>query len=264
MYKQILGLAGAAALLGTSAYAADLAPAPMYTKAPPMIMSPQTWTGFYIGGDLGGLWSRSTASWDPLPSAAFFGVNPTGGDTGGSSFVGGVHLGYNYQFTPSWVVGLEGDWSWTHASGSNTQPWTVYGTGAPVGGGAATSLSSSLDWLASVRGRVGYLITPTLMAYGTGGAAWGRVHDSATASDPTTGYLASTSFGTTGDGFVVGGGVEWALTPHWSVRGEYLYYHLYTGESVGAGAAGFPATPSGFNWSNTSVSVARGGLSYKF
>jgi len=259
-----LGLAGAAALFGTSAYAADLAPVPMYKAPPPMIMAPQTWTGFYIGADVGGLWSRSDASWDPLPSPAAFGANATAGGTGGSSFVGGVHVGYNYQLTPSWVIGLEGDWSWTHADGSNTQLWTVPGTGAPFGGGAATTLSSSLDWLASVRGRVGYLITPTLMAYGTGGAAWGRVHDSATASDPASGYVASTSLSTTGDGFVVGGGLEWALTPHWSVRGEYLYYHLYTGESAVAAAAGFPGFPSGFNFSNTNVSVARGGLSYKF
>jgi opacity protein-like surface antigen len=119
MYKRLLVIAAAAALAGTPAFAADLSAAqPMY-KAPPMMTAPN-WTGFYIGGDIGGAWSHSDSSWFALPSAATFGVNSTGGSNDGSGFLGGVHLGYNYQFAPAWVAGLEGDWTWTHTRGSNT------------------------------------------------------------------------------------------------------------------------------------------------
>jgi outer membrane immunogenic protein len=260
MNKPLLVIAAAAALAGTPALAADLPAAPPLYKAPPMVTAPMSWTGFYFGGDLGGAWSHTDSSWTGLPSAAAFGVNPTGGSNDGSSFVGGVHLGYNYQFSPAWVAGIEGDWTWTHAGGSNTQPWTAFGTGVPIGGGSATTLSSTVDWLASIRGRLGYLVTPTVLAYATGGAAWGRVHDSATAA--AIGYLASTSFGTTADGWVVGGGLEWAIMRNWSVRGEYLYYYLNSGASAVAPAPGF--APSAFSWSDTNVSVVRAGLSYKF
>ena len=261
----LFGIAAAAVLAAAPAFAADLRPmsAPMY-KAPPMMVPPASWTGFYIGADLGGSWSHSNGSWTGLPSAAAFGANPTSGSLDGSGFLGGVHAGYDYQFAPTWVFGVEGDWTWTHDHGSNSQAWTVFGTGTPVGGGAATTMNSTVDWLASFRGRLGYLVTPNVLAYATGGIAWGDVHYSGTASAPGVGYLASTSFSNTSDGFVVGGGVEWALTHNWSLRGEYLFYHLNSSAGATATAAAFPAFPSSFSWSRTNVDVARAGLSYKF
>lgn len=265
MRKVLLAIA-AAALASTPALAADLAPmAPEYYKAPPVVMAPQTWTGFYFGGDVGGAWSHTDGSWAGLPSAAAFGAYPTGGDLNGSGFLAGGHVGYNYQFAPSWVLGVEGDWTWTRAGGSNSQNWTAYGTGLPIPG-SATTMDATVDWLASIRGRLGYLVTPNVLAYVTGGAAWGNVHYSASAANPATGYLATTAFNNTSDGFVVGGGLEWAMTSHWSLRGEYLYYRLASAQgAVAAGTpAAFAAFPSSFSWGHTSVGVARAGLSYKF
>ena len=260
----LFGIAAVAMLTAGPASAADLAPAvaPMY-KAPAMMMPPASWTGFYIGGDIGGAWSHSSGSWTGLPSAAAFGVNPTSGSLDGSSFLGGVHAGYDYQFAPSWVFGVEGDWTWTHDHGSNTGAWTAFGTGAAIPG-AATTMNSTVDWLASLRGRLGYLVTPNVLAYATGGVAWGDIHYSATASNPTSGYLASTAFNNTSDGFVVGGGLEWALTHNWSLRAEYLFYHLNSAAGATITPAAFPAFPSSFSWSRTNVDVARAGLSYKF
>ena len=260
-----IGIAAVALLAAAPALAADLAPvAPMY-KAPAAVFAPQSWTGFYIGGDVGGAWSHTSGSWTGLPSAAAFGVNPTSGSLSGSSFLGGVHAGYDYQFAPTWVFGVEGDWDWTHTRGSNTGAWTGFGTGAPIPG-AATTMNSTVDWLASLRGRLGYLVTPNVLAYATGGVAWGDVHYSGTAANPATGYAASTAFNNTSDGFVVGGGLEWAITHNWSLRGEYLFYHLNSG--AGATAPGTPAVfagfPSSFSWSRTNIDVARAGLSYKF
>lgn len=255
--------ATAAALAAAPALAADLAPvAPMY-KAPPMVMAPQTWTGFYIGADIGGAWSHTDGSWTGLPSAALFGANPISGSLNGSGFLGGGHVGYDYQFAPSWVLGVEGDWTWTHTGGSYSQAWTTP-AGAPFGFGGATTMSATVDWLASLRGRLGYLVTPNLMAYGTGGIAWGDIHYSATAAAPGIGYAASTAFNNTSDGIVVGGGLEYALTHNWSVRAEYLFYHLGSGAGAVVTPAAFPAFPSSFSWGHTNIDVVRAGLSYKF
>ncbi len=103
----LFGFAAAAMLAAAPASAADLAPvaAPMY-KAPAMMVPPASWTGFYIGGDIGGSWSHTNGSWTGLPSAAAFGANPTSGGLGGSGFLGGVHAGYDYQFAPTWVFGV--------------------------------------------------------------------------------------------------------------------------------------------------------------
>jgi outer membrane immunogenic protein len=260
----LFAITAATMLTAPAAFAADLAPvAPMY-KAPPMVTAPQTWTGFYIGADVGGAWSHTDGSWTGLPSAALFGANPIGGGLNGSSFLGGGHVGYNYQFAPTWVFGVEGDWTWTHAGGSNSQGWTLFGTSIPTGGGAATTMSSTVDWLASLRGRLGYLVTPNVLAYATGGIAWGDIHYSGMAANPAVGYLASTAFNNTSDGFVVGGGLEYAMTRNWSLRAEYLFYRFDGGSGAVVTPAAFPAFPSSFSWGRTNVDVARVGLSYRF
>jgi outer membrane immunogenic protein len=257
MMKIAPAIAVISALLGTEALAADL---PMKMPSPVVAPSPN-WTGFYIGGDVGGLWTSSNATWLPSPIIP---SNPIANvSTNASSAVGGVHAGYNWQFSPTWVAGLEGDWSWTHASGSFNQLWPVT-IGLPTPG-ISTTMSSTLDWLASIRGRLGYLISPTLLAYVTGGAAWGKFDYSANASDLLIGppaYIASAAFSNTAAGYVVGGGLEWAMTTNWFLRTEYLYYHLDSSQTVVVVPPG--SVSSTFIWSNTSVYVGRVGLSYKF
>jgi outer membrane immunogenic protein len=122
-------------------------------------------------------------------------------------------------------------------------------------------MGSSLDWLASARARLGYLVTPNVMAYATGGAAWARI-DYAASSTDTVAYFANAALSRTATGYTAGGGLEWAMTDNWSVRAEYLYYRFTGGPAVVAPAGGL--LPSGFSWSNPTVSVARAGVSYKF
>ena len=162
---------------------------------------------------------------------------------------------------------IEGDWSWTKANGSSTQPWTVFPSGAVISP-SATSLSSTLDWVSSLRGRLGFLVTPSLLAYATGGGAWARIGYSARAMCTAVGcagggYFANAAVSSTETGYTVGGGLEWAMTGNWLVRAEYLYYRFNNGPNITA-SAGPVNNPSGFAWSGTSVSVARAGLSYKF
>ncbi len=266
MKRLLIAAMSATALAGGmgAATAADMG-APYY-RAPPMVPI-FSWTGFYAGANVGGAWSSNNALWSPLPSSAAFGIFPIAGDTGGSSAIGGFQAGYNWQFAPTWVVGLEGDWSWAKTGGSFNAPWA----NNPGGGGnpgSFTSMSSTLDWVSSLRARLGYLVLPNLMAYGTAGGAWGKIDYAASNSNGVGGgplaYQTATAFSNTQGGWVAGGGLEWMISPNWLLRGEYLYYSLNSSPSVVAGNGNFPGFPSGYSWSNTNVSVARAALSYKF
>ena len=125
-------------------------------------------------------------------------------------------------------------------------------------------MGSTLDWVSSLRARLGYLVLPNLMAYGTVGGAWGKIDYAANTSGGVIKYNASTAFSSTQGGWVAGAGLEWMIWPNWLLRGEYLYYSLNSSPSVVV-TPGFPgALPSGYSWSNTNVSVARAALSYKF
>jgi len=260
--KTVIGFAFAAAALGLigSANAADLpVKAPIYKAPPPVAL--YNWSGFYIGLHAGAAWSSGDAEWDPLPSPAAFGSNTITQNLSDTSFVGGVHLGYNFMLAPNWLLGIEGDWSWTNNDASWTTPWTFFGTSTPVPG-ASTTMSRKIDWLSTVRGRFGYTVTPQALLYVTGGFAFGEVKYDATAFNGTT-YTATFSDSTVKTGWTVGGGLEWALTRNWLLRGEYLFYRLGSESGTGNSAA-FPAFPSGFNWNAIDIHVARVGVSYKF
>jgi outer membrane immunogenic protein len=233
----------------------------LFTKAPPL-PPPPSWTGFYVGGDAGAAWLSDSATWNPLPSPAAFGEFPISGNDRGTAFIGGAHVGYNDQVMPDWVVGLEGDWSWSKAGGSVTQPW-IADPGSVVTPGSETTMNANLEWIAAARGRIGYLVTPDIMAYATGGAAWAKMEYSALATN-NGGYFVTDSSSSTRAGYVAGGGVEWLVTDNWSVRAEYLYYQFAKGPNVVATQPSSGGLPSNFVWGKADVSVAQAGLSYKF
>jgi len=264
MKRTFLAVAALATLVGTPALAADMA-----LKAAPPPAPAATWTGWYIGADVGGTWFNQSATWNPLPTPAAFGVNPITGTEKASGVIGGVYAGYNYQIAPSGLVGIEADFSGTGAKANQTQTWTTPITGTPFPGDF-TSTSTRLDWLGSVRGRLGFLPTPQVLAYVTGGAAWGGFNYSASNSNAGTGgagptfYNAPVSFNKTQTGFVVGGGLEWMATRNWLLRAEYLYYGFNSGPNVTGTSANFPLFPSNYVWGRTNVNVARVGAAYKF
>ena len=243
----LLASVGAIALTGSAAFAADLpsrAPPPVYLPPPPVF----TWTGLYVGINAGYTWSDSnsvdtaTANLDPLngivgeteaniTSAA---LATTSVPLRNDGFIGGGQIGYNFQFANSFVVGLEADFQGVAADASTTR----FSQG-PVAGFPANpidqtlSASRRLDWLGTVRGRLGFTITPTLLVYGTGGLAYGQTRASTTitqfiensAALPNP-YSSFGSFSNTRVGWTAGGGVEWLFLPNWSVKAEYLYYDL--------------------------------------
>lgn len=189
MRKVTLSLLAAAGLVlgAQSASAADLG-RPVYKAPAPAVVAAYNWSGFYIGGHLGGAWSSEEAR-DPV--AGLTGVTDPDG------FIGGVQAGYNWQ-ADRWVFGIEGDWSWSGADGS-----------APLVG----TFSADHNWYATLTGRVGYAWDNWLW-YVKGGAAW---------SDTEYRYNAFGTLSDTRVGWTLGTGVEWALAPQWSAKLEYNY-----------------------------------------
>jgi outer membrane immunogenic protein len=205
----LLASAGAMALAG-AALAADLpsrAPPPVYLPPPPVF----TWTGPYLGGQIGYAWGNDPANvvfFIPPPPPPPPPVDPFGSPQG---VIGGAHVGYNLQID-QWVVGLEGSVDGTSLSSSAFDP----GSGLTVG--------FRSDIQGSIRGRAGIAFDRVLL-YATGGVAFAGITDNYTdVTGVVTGLPGATSsFSHTRVGWTVGGGLEYAVTNNWSVRAEYRY-----------------------------------------
>jgi len=235
MIKNIL-LAGTAlaTLVSGSAMAADLRPAraPIYTKAP--MMAPAfSWTGCYVGGNAGGLWSNET--W----SLATTGAAQSTQDTSGG--LAGGQIGCNYQVS-TWVFGIQGDYDWANASGSAADAAFAGGTD-----------QSNVKSLASVTGRVGYT-WDRFLGYVKGGGAW--VRDDYSVSN-AVGLASSAS--ETRNGWTLGVGGEYAFTDWLSGFAEYDYYDFGTTSNTFTGLLG-----TGTSSIKQTVSVAKGGINFKF
>jgi outer membrane immunogenic protein len=255
-----LGLVAAGVLLfGQAAvHAADLPlKAPAY-KAP--IAAPVfSWTGFYVGGHVGGGWADTDAS--SVPSGlGLAGVDTTLWQLRGSGALAGAHAGFNWQFTPTWLLGIEGDGTW---SGIKDNLATAATTGGVPIVGSAETMSRDIRWLATLRGRVGVTFDHWLL-FGTGGAAWGGVNLAANTSFGGGVNTFPFSSSSTRSGWVAGGGVEYALSNDWLLRAEYLFYRL-NGVTAAAPSTvgGFPGSYT-YSWSDTNIHTARVGVEYKF
>lgn len=261
--KKLALVAVALGALTAPVAAADMAvKAPVYKAPPPAVV--YNWTGCYVGGDVGGGWARQHADTNNPTINAAVNQAPDFVTLKGSGVIGGVYAGCNYQFATSWVVGLEGDWSWTKLSDTQTGPNNFLG-GAPLASGSI-AFSRNLSWIASIRGRVGYLVVPSVLAYVTGGGAWARA--SYSGLDQFTGNCpncVSFSNSHTSGGWVVGAGLEWAATPNWLLRAEYLHYEFDgPGSTTAFFAPAFIAPGAQFNYGTFSVDEVRVGASYKF
>ncbi|MCQ4190939.1 outer membrane protein [Methylocystis suflitae] len=258
--KKALSVAALVLGLTGSALAADL---PHYkAPPPPPLPPPPLWTGFYVGLNAGGTWSSSNASnvgafavgtpgWPhgsaPADTAANLAAASLAtsaiASVNNSGFIGGGQIGYNWQFMNSFVAGVEADIQGiaggnNRASSVGIGPVPLDPAGAPTTASnylGFTSVSKRLDYLGTVRGRLGWLFTPTLLVYGTGGLAYGGVNFSHSVSlfndvySPTNHIPATfggSAFSDTRVGWTAGGGLEWMFMPNWSAKVEYLYYDL--------------------------------------
>lgn len=239
MKRLSIACVAAAALIGPVC-AADLPSRKMAPYAPVAYVPAFTWTGFYVGGNLGYHWGggdgNSIGYYSPTPGVqadlmqnVALGWLPTklGGSQDG--FTAGAQAGYNYQFN-SFVIGVEGDINWV-GGGKTSNAWYI-STGATAGDWAGYgSASSGLSWLGTVRARLGFAVDHFLF-YGTGGFAFGNSDSSFGVAatdyrfDPVRSYGWYGSKSDTAVGWTLGGGVEFAFTNNWTAKIEYLYYDL--------------------------------------
>jgi outer membrane immunogenic protein len=218
--KQFLCATAFVALAVTGAAAAD-----MPLKAPPQAPAPAAfdWSGFYIGGQVG----YAVVNVD---STAFNGAGVlqdiTHSDRKG--FYGGGQIGFNFMVAPHWVAGVEADIAAANLRGSLT-PCTATG---------CAHSEIKIDEIGSLRGRFGYAFDRALL-YATGGVlfdhsstnrtvvcvvAGGGTCPGGPSPSPLTGMTATASGSQAG--WTAGGGVEWAVAPHWTVKAEYLHFHI--------------------------------------
>jgi len=174
--------------------------------------------------------------------------------------LGGVKIGYDYQWDRV-VLGVVGDVNWTDLNGTS-QVQTVF---LPGVSGTSTA-HERLDWLASVRGRVGWAFDNVLF-YGTGGVAWAGIKASASVASnfgaPDENFATEAS--TTKTGAVAGGGIEYRLTPHVSVVGEVLWYGFGTTNISGVNHTG-PASTATYTTEFSHQDVVAGtlGVNWRF
>ena len=180
-------LAGVAVLTMGQANAADLRvrrPPP----PPPPALAPQplfSWTGCYIGANVGGAWSHED-----------FGPFGSNSDTG---IAGGGQIGCDYQFAPNWMLGIQGMLDGADLSGDHTF--------------FDETIHTHVRWFGTVTGRLGFLITPSVLIYGKGGVAFVGDHHSFD--------CCGRDFASTRTGWDAGVGLEWMIFPSWSVWLEW-------------------------------------------
>ena len=159
-----------------------------------------TWTGCYIGANVGGAWGNIDAT-DVSTGASVSARN--------NGFAGGGQVGCDYQMS-QWVFGIRNVFDGTSISNGVT-------ISDPLLSG---TINGHLHWFDALTARAGYLVQPNILLYGQGGAAW-------TSWDVTAfnsaGVLVGQISGGNRTGWTAGGGVEWMFMPHWSAFLEYNF-----------------------------------------
>jgi outer membrane immunogenic protein len=308
--KKIL-LASVATLATVSAFSAFAADLPSRKAAPVYAPPPPMWTGFYAGlnagynfgtnsnaysQNWGGNWVTTAGIPDiaspgdvVLPGTAPISMDAYASNTQ-SGFIGGGQIGYNYQYGSNILLGVEADIQGAGIRGSSRGGGAAAGRRMPISLAAnssavgQTGIQGGVDWLGTVRGRLGYLLTPTLLVYGTGGFAYGGVYANVAeaayenVSEDAPGIYLQTNTWVGGGrqnqlltGWTAGGGAEWMFMPNWSLKAEALYWDLGR-MNVQTAAYGVSGRANVINnnigWGRTSVSYqgvqAKAGVNYHF
>jgi outer membrane immunogenic protein len=280
MKKHLFGAVSSLALMSAPALAADMA----YYRAPPLYVPPPmvTWTGFYAGVNVGGTWNISpfiqpsqNVGMLPGPAPLDYNIAAVAATTAAarlkadnSGFVGGAQIGYDWQ-SGSGVLGVEADAAGFSNIRSRADSTLVMNV--PGGGGfqigAFTTGSRSLNFLGTLRLRVGWLAMPTLLVYATGGLAYGQISGDygvtqayfppPLAPYALTGWTGQSAYRKLATGWTVGFGSEWMIFPGVSIKGEYLYYTLGSMQTPATTQTDPTSLPAfGAAWQNVTRSYA--------
>jgi outer membrane immunogenic protein len=276
-----IGLLALAGIMMQPAAAADLPTKATLYKAPPVVRV-WSWTGFYAGLNVGYSFgrSRTTESFSDGGTGALLSTIDNSFNMNG--VIGGGQVGYNWQFD-TWVVGIEADFQGSGQKGSGSVVCLGAICSAPcpgplcyerkskvIGGGPVTGdLAEKLSWFGTVRGRLGVTVTPWVLAYVTGGLAYGEVKSDLSVAGINCEDAVSALFSssTTKAGWTIGGGLEGRIVGNWTAKVEYLYIDLGT---VTSGAFVTPIVAPSRGFLTTSISshvtdnIVRVGVNYKF
>lgn len=243
--KKLLLTATILALGAGSALAADL-PAQVYSKAPAM-MPVYNWTGFYVGGNAGGVWANP--SYTNLANTSTFGGAPVGSTftQNGSGFIGGGQIGYNWQVN-QWVFGAEAGFSGSTVKSTSTNF-------------VDDVFQNKLRSLLLVTGRIGYASNNWLF-YGKGGYAAAFRTTNVSDTGLVSPGVGSGSARASHAGWTIGTGIEYGLTQNWILGLEYDYVNVGKNNyeldgTDGGGRSYLFSVKSNYN-------IVTGRLSYKF
>jgi outer membrane immunogenic protein len=289
-------VSGVVALLVVGAFACAGVRAGEMTSAPAVVITSPTgflnWTGIYVGANGGFGWSSPTATYaanDPAAQAGTCGGTGRGQcipqtDYGIKGPLFGGQAGFNWQFTSIWVAGVEADYQWANFSGQGYSPFHLGNVGSTS---ALTTMNvdQSIKSFGTARARVGIVPAAPVLAYVTGGLAFGQVNESFNLPSVGSGGLLTSgrysyACGAAGSscfagsssksmvGWAVGTGAEYALANNVLLKGEVLFIDLGSSQGTvtaqqttktGPTAASFSASLS-----PASVLLARGGINFKF
>jgi outer membrane immunogenic protein len=221
-------------------------PAPVY--APP----PFSWTGFYLGGNIGGAWANRDVT------DTFLGVNFNNGNNNGV-FIGGGQLGFNWQVS-NFVLGFEADFD---GAANNNNTGTVF---IPTVG--AIQLTSNDRWITTLAARFGVTnswfggTNNNWLFYGKAGVGWVG-SDDFTITNRTTGSSITASNNNTNGGWLAGAGIEWAFASNWAAKIEYNYLALDDRTFTVPAGSPFLAGDA-FTQSNRNIQMVKVGINYLF
>jgi outer membrane immunogenic protein len=276
MRKFLLSGAALVALLGGSASAADLAVKARPLPPPVPVWS---WTGFYVGINGGGSIASNSSTFSnttipPTATPAVVQFNETIQRSLPGGLFGG-QIGYNWQFSPIWVIGAEADWQWMNEKDDacvfGCGPNFFFAGGVP-GVGTFLTDSQKIKSLVTARARFG-VTNGGWLWYVTGGGAWAKIDETMVMTGtvfpggPGFTSTAAASFSNTKSGWTVGGGVETSLwNSGWSAKFEYLYADFGTITNSFATPATFVIFGSSVTTSSYTLRdhIIRVGINYRF
>lgn len=246
----LFSIAAATLVPAASAFAAD-----MPVKAPPVpYVATYNWTGFYAGGEAGDGWATEQVTIVTNNPGASFPPGTVLSPVNSNGILGGLYGGYNYQINQI-VVGIDGDYTWAHLTGTQSDISAVNGNIAHE--------SNAINWIATATGRVGFANNNWLF-FAKGGWAWAGFNATSITNTPGGAFAGMTTSGETRDGWTIGGGFEWGLAAHWSVKAEYDYVKFGTaGFSVtDVTAGGVVSMP--LRSATSSLNMVKAGVAYRF
>jgi opacity protein-like surface antigen len=246
------------------------------SAAPEPAPNRSPWDGVHLGANLGYTWVTDTSTHFTYlgspGSSGFVSLYAHGGlpadlNLDGHGALIGGQAGYDRVFWDRYLVGLESDLGGLTVGNTNYASWR----GKPL---TYLQAGRNQHFFGTVRGRIGYLVTPTVLVYGIGGVAYGENDLNATYFVPSlkpTLFVGGSMYGFVDMmlGWTAGAGVEWMFSPRWSLKAEYLFYDFGTANTANIGPLYYNNTTA-LNWSSVgyradfSGNIVRMGVNYHF